>query len=91
MVFEEILPYLPYVSIVSLLIALGIIIYHFGKWRQRSDADREEVKKKLEAIMTKVDRIPEELLSKSVDVYKMWEKIKENPEATKKRRNEDEQ
>jgi len=83
MAFEE---FLPYVGIISLLIALGIIIYHFGKWRQKNDADREEVKKKLEAISAKVDKIPEELLSKSIDVYKMWEKIKEDPETTRKRR-----
>jgi len=83
MTFEE---FLPYVSIVSLLIAVFALVYQFGRWRQKNDADREEVKKKLETLLTKVDRIPDELMSKSIDMYKMLEKIREDPEATKKRR-----
>jgi hypothetical protein len=87
MTFEE---FLPYVGIVSLLITLFVMIYHFGKWRQKTEADREEIKSKLETISTKIDKIPEELLAKSVDVYKLYEKIKADSEANKKRRPKDE-
>jgi len=88
MTFEELLPY---VGIASLLIALGVIIYNFGKWRQKTEADREEIKKKLDALSAKMDKIPQEFLTVFIDMYKIYEKLKENPEATKKRRPEDEQ
>lgn len=88
MTFEEILPY---VGIISLLIALAVIIYNFGKWRQKTEADREEVKRKLDAISAKIDKIPQEFLPVFIDMYKIYEKLKENPEATKKRKTEDEQ
>jgi hypothetical protein len=81
---------LPYVGIVSLIIALGVIVYNFGKWRQKTETDKEEIKKKLDAISAKVDKIPEELLSKSIDVYKIYEEIKKSLEVTKKRRPKDE-
>lgn len=86
MAFEEILPILPYVGFFSLLIALGIIVYHFGKWRQKTESDREEMRKMLDTVSKKVDRIPEDFWAKSIDAYKMLEKMREDPEATKKRR-----
>jgi hypothetical protein len=86
MVFEE---YLPYVGIVSLLIALGIIIYNVGKWKQKTDTDREEIIKKLEFIATKLEKIPDELFAKSVDAYKFYEKIKEDLKPNKKEENEE--
>lgn len=92
MAFEEILPILPYVGILSLLIALGIIVYHFGKWRQKTESDREEMRKMLDAVSKKVDRIPDDFWAKFIDAYKLLEKVKEeNPEVTKKRRPKDDQ
>ena len=91
MALEEILSILPYVGIFSLLIALGLIVYHFGKWRQKTETDREEIKKMLETISAKVDKIPQEFLPAFIDMYKIYEKMKENPEATKKRRPKDDQ
>lgn len=79
---------LPYVGVVSLVIALSVIVYQFGKWRQKNDSDREEIKKKLDEICIKVDKIPEELLSKSIDVYKMWEKMQEAPNKKRKPRDD---
>lgn len=86
MTFEEILPILPYVGIFSILIALGILVYHFGKWRQKTETEREEIKKKLEVISAKIDKVPQEFLPVFIDAYKIWEKLKENPEARKKGR-----
>jgi hypothetical protein len=91
MVSEDILPYLPYVGIVSLLITLFIIIYQFGKWRQKTEADREEIKKKLDALSIKIDKVPDEFLPVFIDMYKLYDKLKGNTEATKRRRTEDEQ
>lgn len=86
MTFEE---FLPYVGIVSLLIALGVIIYHFGKWRQKTESDREEVKNALDAISKKLDKIPDDFWAKFVDAYKLLEKMREDSETTRKRRAND--
>jgi len=83
MTFEEILPY---VEIVSFLIAMLVIVYEFGKWRQRSETDKEDLERRLDALSAKVDKIPQEFLPVFIDMYKMWEKLKEKPEARKKGR-----
>jgi len=88
MTFEGILPY---VEIISFLIATFVMVYEFGKWRQKTETDREETKKILDEISKKIDRIPEDFWAKFIDAYKMLEKVKKDPEATKKRRPKDEQ
>jgi len=77
---------LPYIGIVSLAITAIGLVYHYGKSQQKNDSDKEEIKKKLDELCVKVDKIPEELLAKSIDVYKMWKQIKEDPEPNKKRK-----
>ncbi len=83
MTIEDILPY---VEIASFLVAMFVIVYEFGKWRQRNEADKEDLKKRLDALSAKVDKIPQEFLPVFIDLYKMWEKLKENPEPKKKGR-----
>jgi len=83
MIFEEILPY---VEIVSFIIAILVIVYEFGKWRQRSETDKKELERRLDALSVKIDKVPQEFLPVFIDLYKMWEKLKENPEAKKKGR-----
>jgi hypothetical protein len=81
MTFEDILPY---VEIAAFLIALFVIVYEFGKWRQKSETDREEMMKRLDTISAKIDKVPQEFLPLFIDLYKMWEKLQVKPEATKK-------
>lgn len=83
MTFEEILPY---IEIASFLIAILVIVYEFGKWRQRSEADKEDLIRRLDVLSAKIDKVPQEFLPVFIDLYKMWEKLKENPEARKKGR-----
>jgi hypothetical protein len=83
MTFEEILPY---VEIASFLIAIFVMVYEFGKWRQRNETDKEDLKRRLDALSAKIDKVPQEFLPVFIDAYQMWEKLKENPEATKKRK-----
>ena len=80
---EEILPYL---TIISLFIGVGIIIYQVGRWRQKTETDKEEIKKKLNAISEKIEKIPEDFWSKFIDAYEMLEKMKAEPQKTKKKR-----
>lgn len=82
--------YLPYIEIISFIIVIVVLVYQFGKWRQKSETDREETKKKLDAISERIDKIPDDLLAKSIDIYKMFDKLKEKPQATKKERPDDE-
>ncbi|XES77349.1 MAG: hypothetical protein ACBZ72_00355 [Candidatus Bathyarchaeia archaeon] len=77
---------LPFVGVVSLAIASSVIVYHFGKWRQKNDSDREEMRRKIDELCLKVDKIPEELLSKSIDMYKMWEKMNDDSTVNSKNR-----
>ncbi len=70
---------LPYVGVISLVIATGVLVYQFGKWRQKNDSEREEIKKKLDEICGKLDRTPDDLFSKFIDMYKIWEKMNEDP------------
>jgi hypothetical protein len=88
MTFEEILPY---VEIISFLIAIFVMVYEFGKWRQKSETDREETKKALAEISKKIDRIPEDVYAKYIDLYKLLERMRQEPEATKKRGPKNEQ
>ena len=48
MSLEELLPnlekILPYLTIISFFIEIAIIIYQVGKWRQKTETDREEKK-----------------------------------------------
>jgi hypothetical protein len=83
MIFEELLPYL---EIASFLIVILVMVYEFGKWRQRSETDKEDLKRRLDALSAKIDKVPQEFLPVFIDLYKMWDKLKENPEATKKRK-----
>ena len=87
MSLDEILPYL---TIISFFIAIAIIIYQVGKWRQKTETDKEEIKKKLDTISEKIEKIPEDALSKFIDAYKMLEKMKETPQTTKKEKPKDE-
>lgn len=75
---------LPYVGVVSLTIVVGGLLYNFGKWRQKNETDKEEIKKKRDMICTKIDNIPKEFLPVFIDMYKIYEKMKEEPEVTKK-------
>jgi len=84
---EEILPIL---SIVAFLITIALLVYKFGKWRQKTETDREEIKRKLDAISKKVEKIPDDLMAKSIDIYKMYEKIRENLQSSTRERNKDE-
>ena len=81
MSLDEILPYL---AIISFFIAIGVIIYQFGKWRQKTETEKEEIKKKLDTISEKIEKIPDDLLAKSIDIYKILDKLKEKPKSTKK-------
>jgi hypothetical protein len=83
MTFEEILPY---VEIASFFIGIFVLAYQFGKWRQKAETNKEDMDKKLDALSTKIDKIPQEFLPVFIDLYKMWEKLKEDPETNKKRR-----
>jgi hypothetical protein len=83
MTIEEILPY---VEIVSFLIAILVIVYEFGKWRERNAADKEDLNRRLDALSAKIDKVPQEFLPVFIDLYKMWEKLGEKPEARKKER-----
>ena len=89
MTLEDILPYL---SIISFIITIVVLVYQFGKWRQKTETEKEETKKALDAILGKMDKIPDDFWAKFIDAYKLLEKVKEeNPEVTKKRRPKDEQ
>lgn len=83
MTFEEILPY---VEIASFLSAILVMVYEFGKWRQKSETDREDLKTRLDALSAKIDKVPQEFLPVFIDAYKMWERLRESPEARKKGR-----
>lgn len=79
MSLEEIVPYL---EIIGFIITIIIIVYGFGKWKQKSETDKEEMQKKLNAVSEKIERIPDDLLSKSIDLYRMLEKMQEKPQKT---------
>mgnify|MGYP001056118972 CR=1 FL=1 len=79
---------LPYLTIISFFIGIGIIIYQVGRWRQKTETDKEEIKKKLNIISEKIEKIPEDFWSKFIDAYEMLEKTKEKPRTTKKKRSE---
>jgi uncharacterized membrane-anchored protein YhcB (DUF1043 family) len=89
MTFEEILPYVEIASFLIGAIGLFVLAYQIGKWRQKAETDMEDVKRKLDALSTKIDKVPQEFGPIFIDLYKMWEKLKENPEASKKRRPKD--
>lgn len=81
---------LPYLTIISFFIGIAIIIYQVGRWRQKTETDKEEIKKKLDTISEKIEKIPDDAFSKFIDAYKMLEKMKEKPLKTKKEKPNDE-
>jgi len=89
MTFEEILPYVEITSFLIGAIGLFVLAYQFGKRRQKSETDIEDVKRKLDALSTKIEKIPQEFGPVFIDLYKMWEKLKEDPETSRKRRPKD--
>jgi len=76
---------LPYVELASFFIVIIGIVYEFGKWRQRNETQKEDIIRRLDAISAKIDKIPQEFGPVFIDLYKMWEKLKEGNE-TKKRK-----
>jgi hypothetical protein len=87
MTLEEILPF---VEIASFVIVMLGIVYEFGKWKQKSETDKEDLIRRLDVLSAKIDKVPQEFLPVFIDLYKMWEKLKENPEARKKGRPQNE-
>ena len=77
---------LPYLTIISFFIGIAIVVYQFGRWRQKTETDKEEIKKKLNNISEKIEKLPQDLFSKSIDMYEILEKMKEKTQTTKKKR-----
>lgn len=75
---------LPYLTIISFIIGIGIVIYQIGRWRQKTETDKEEIKKTLNAISEKIEKVPTDFWSKFIDAYEMLEKMKEKTQTTKK-------
>lgn len=77
---------LPYLTIISFFIGIAIVVYQFGRWRQKTETDKEEIKEKLNKISEKIEKLPQDLFSKSIDMYEILEKMKEKTQTTKKKR-----
>jgi len=78
------------IGFISLFITLIGIAYKVGKWQQKKDNDKQEINKKLDEISAKIDKVPDEFLPLFIDLYKMYEKMGENPRITNKERQQNE-
>jgi hypothetical protein len=85
--YEEIFPIL---TLISFIIGISVIVYQFGKWRQKNDAEREELKTKINLISERIEKIPAEFWSKFIDAYEMLEKFDDQQKNKKERTKNDE-
>jgi len=84
MAFEEILPFLPYLSILAFIITLLLIVYRMGRWTKNIEKDLEDISKKLDNLVPKIEKMPEEFFRKFIDVYMLTYLKKGNPSITRK-------
>lgn len=84
MAFEEILPFLPYLSVLGFIITLLLILYRMGRWTKNIEKDLEGISKKLDNLAPKIEKMPEEFWRKFIDVYILTYLKKGNPSVSRK-------
>ncbi|MEM2912408.1 MAG: hypothetical protein QW146_07885 [Candidatus Bathyarchaeia archaeon] len=86
MAFEEILTYIPLLTIVAFIITIALLFYRLGQWTKNLENSLKDISTKLDNVSKGIDKVPEQFWSKFIDAYRMLGMVKSkgNPSRSRK-------